>query len=468
MKKHQAGGKPLKDTIAIILAAGLGTRMKSSLPKGLFRVAGLPLVCYPIKAALEAGVSHVTVVVGHQAELVKAEVTKYFPTAQIDFAMQEQQLGTAHATLCAAENAAPFKKALLMNGDLPLISANTIKALGEVYDQTGTTFALVTSRVADPGGFGRIERSPDGEVQQIVEKRDATQEQLAINEVNVGLYMAETASLYADLAKVGTSNQAAEFYFTDIVKMRTSKGEKVGAYVLGDASEAGQINNRVELSEVEAQILRSNAAMIMNLGVTIHLPETVYIETGCLVGSNSEIEPGVSIKAGTVIGSNCLISRGSVLTNARIGDGVTIKPYCVITDSEIKDFAIIGPFAHLRPQSVVGNHGHVGNFVEMKKSNLGEGSKVNHLSYIGDAQVGEKVNIGAGTITCNYDGINKNITVIESGAFIGSDTQLVAPVKVGKNSYVGAGTTVTEDVPDGALALSRVKQVNIENYAKKK
>lgn len=455
----------MKDTIAVILSAGLGTRMKSARPKALFEVAGLPLVAYPLRAALAAGIRRIALVVGHQADAVRQRVQSLFPDADITFVTQEEQLGTAHATRCAATVVGDTPNVLLMNGDLPLLTADTIAALRSAFDASGGTFALVTSVVPDPGGFGRIVRDASGQVQRIVERRDASPDELAIREVNVGLYLARSRTLFSDLAAVDDANRVHEFYFTDVVRMRAQDGHTVGVHVLADPDEAAQVNDRVELASVDAAMLRRNTRAAMEGGATIRLPETVVIDTGCTVGTDTEIGPDVELRGSTRIGSRCTIARGCILMNVQVGDGVTIKPYCIVTDARVQDDAVLGPYAHLRPGSDVGPAAHVGNFVEMKKTTLGPGSKANHLTYLGDCTVGQGVNIGAGTITCNYDGVNKLPTVIEDGAFVGSDTQLVAPVRVGRNAYIGAGTTVTRDVPDGALALSRVPQTHIADYA---
>lgn len=458
----------MNDTVAVILAAGLGTRMKSTRPKALFEVAGLPLVAYPIRAALAAGVGRVVVVVGHQADAVRDRIQALFPEADIAFVIQEEQRGTAHATRCAAGAAAPFPCALLMNGDLPLLTSTTIAGLRTAFEASGGAFALVTAMLDEPGGFGRIVRDDAGSVRRIVERRDATPEERSIREVNVGLYLAETASLFRDLDAVDDANRVHEFYFTDLVGLRTAAGQTVGVHVLDDAGEAAQVNDRVELAAVDAAMLRRNARDLMAAGVTVRLPDTVMIDTGCTVGPDSEIGPGVELHGATRVGAGCVVGRGCVLTNVTAGDRVTVKPYCVLTDARVAEGAVLGPFAHLRPGADVGPDAHVGNFVEMKKTTLGPGSKANHLTYLGDCTVGRGVNIGAGTITCNYDGANKLPTVIEDGAFIGSDTQLVAPVRVGRDAYVGAGTTVTRDVPEGALAISRAPQRNIEGYAERR
>ncbi len=458
----------MKDTVAIILAAGLGSRMKSDRPKGLHAVAGLPLVYWPVKAALDAGCSRVAVVVGHGADEVEACVRGLFPGADLAFPRQDRQLGTAHATLCARQAAEGFASALLINGDLPLLTGGTFRVLRDAYAQSGGAFALVTSIVDDPGGFGRIVRDADGSVERIVERRDASPHQQAIREVNVGVYLARTELLFPMLAAVGDENAVGEFYFTDIVAMMRARGLGVGDHVLALPDEAMQVNDRVELAAAETAMHLRHARHLMAEGVTIHRPASVLIDPDCMVGRDTEVWPGVEMHAGTRVGARCVVGRGAVLSGVSIGDGVDIKPYCVLTDSTVEDDGKLGPFSHLRPASIMRKGSHVGNFVELKKTDLGEGSKANHLTYLGDCTVGRKANIGAGTITCNYDGVNKFPTVIEDGAFIGSDTQLVAPVRVGKEAYVGAGATITKDVPAGALAVTRVPQVNVEGYVERK
>jgi bifunctional UDP-N-acetylglucosamine pyrophosphorylase/glucosamine-1-phosphate N-acetyltransferase len=458
----------MNDTVAIVLAAGLGTRMKSDTPKGLHAVAGKPLVHWPVQAALDAGCRRVAIVVGHGAEQVESSLRARFPGADLVFPRQEQQLGTAHATLCARDAADGFAHALLINGDLPLLTGATFQALREAFAVSGGAFALVTSVVDDPGGFGRIVRDADGAVQRIVERRDATPAQEDIHEVNVGVYLARTDLLFPMLASVGDHNAVKEFYFTDIVTMMRARGLGVGAYVLPGPDQAMQVNDRIELAAAEAAMHLRHARDLMASGVTIHRPASVLIDPDCTVGRDTEVWPGVEMHAGTRVGARCVVGRGAVLSGVAIGDGVDIKPYCVLTDSTVEDDGKLGPFSHLRPASIMRRGSHVGNFVELKKTELGEGSKANHLTYLGDCTVGRKANIGAGTITCNYDGVNKFPTVIEDGAFIGSDTQLVAPVRVGKEAYVGAGATITRDVPDGALAITRVPQVHVEGYVQRK
>lgn len=451
----------------MILAAGLGTRMKSDLAKGLHRAAGMPLVWYPIRAAFEAGVDRVVVVVGHQRELIQAEVARLFPGRAIEFVVQERQLGTAHATICAREAVAGCEKVVFINGDLPLLTGATVSRVIDAFDRSGGVFALLTARVGEPGGFGRIVRDQTG-VAAIVEVRDATPEQVAIDEVNVGVYVAEPALMFDRLEHIRSENATGEFYFTDIIADLRNGGKTVGAWVLPDADEARQVNDRVELAQAEAGLLARKVRELQLAGVTVHQGDSVVIDYDCEIGQDTDIYPGCEIRSGSRIGKRCTISRGCVITNTTLGDDVNVKPYCIFTDSIVDDRGVMGPFCHLRPASHTMPGAHVGNFVELKKTVLGTGSKANHLTYLGDCTIGTGVNIGAGTITCNYDGFSKMPTEIGDGAFIGSDTQLVAPVKVGANAYVAAGTTVTRDVPEGALAISRVDQKHVEGYAARK
>ncbi|MBM4394179.1 MAG: bifunctional UDP-N-acetylglucosamine diphosphorylase/glucosamine-1-phosphate N-acetyltransferase GlmU [Deltaproteobacteria bacterium] len=454
----------MKDAVAVVLFAGLGTRMRSRRQKGLHVAAGRPLVWYPVDAALRAGFAKVVLVIGHQAEVVADAVRGLFPGAPVEFAVQAEQKGTAHATMCARPHCEGFRNAVVVNGDMAVLRPESLRALCDAFTASGGLFALTSAMLPDPTGYGRILRDADGMPAEIVEERDATPAQRAIREGNVGVYASAADVLFGMLSGVGSANAKKEFYFTDVVKALRDAGKPVGLHVVEDADEALQVNDRAGLAEVEAALHRRKARELMAAGVTIRQPATVMIDVDCAVGPDSEVWPGVEMHAGTVVGAGCSIGRGCVLTNVRIGDGVAVKPYCVMTDAVVEDEAQMGPFSHLRPASVVRRGAHVGNFVEMKKTVLGPGAKANHLTYLGDCTVGAKANIGAGTITCNYDGVHKLPTEIGDGAFIGSDTQLVAPVKVGKDAYVAAGATIVKDVPDGALAITRVEQKNVEGY----
>jgi len=456
-------------TAAIVLAAGRSTRMHSARPKAIHLLAGRPLVAWPVQAAFDAGCDRVAVVVGTQAEAVEAAVRACFPGRDLAFPRQEEPLGTAHATRCAAEAVQGFGRVLVLNGDLPLIRAGTLRDLLQALEDSGGHFALLAGHRDEPGGFGRIVRDADGRVARIVERRDLAPEHEAIREVNVGVYAAGTDTLFRLLEGVGQANALREFYFTDAVEAARRQGLTVGSVTLPrDSDEAAQVNDRPELAAAEAAMHLRHARHLMSQGVTIHRPETVMIDPDCTVGPDSEVWPDVEMHGGSVVGSRCVIGRGSVLHGVQIGDDVEVKPYCVMTNSRVEAEAKMGPFSHLRPDSEVGRGAHVGNFVEMKKTRLGDGSKANHLTYLGDCTVGKGANIGAGTITCNYDGVHKLPTVIEDGAFIGSDTQLVAPVTVGRGAYVAAGSTIVRNVPPDALALTRVPQVHREGWAARK
>jgi len=455
----------MSDAIAIVLAAGLGTRMKSNLQKGLHRVAGRPLIYYPIRTVLDAGIKRVVLVTGHQSDEVKTAVLDLFRDADISFAIQEEQLGTAHAALCARDSINADEDVIVLNGDLPLLGPGTIRGLLEAFSASGGMLAITTSVVEDPHGFGRVVRNKSKTASRIVEERDAGPADREIKEINLGVYAARAGHLFSMLDAVGDTNAKKEFYFTDVVEATVKVGHEVGAYIMDDPGDARQVNDRIELAEVEVEMYRRKTRCLMSEGVTIHQPDTVMIDDDCVVGLDTEVWPCVEMHSGTTVGVGSVIGRGVVMDNVTVGDGVTIRPYSVMTDSVLGDGSQAGPFTHMRPMSTLKHGSKVGNFVEMKKSTLGPGSKASHLTYLGDCTIGSEANIGAGTITCNYDGVHKMPTTIEDGAFIGSDSQLVAPVKIGKDAYVGAGTTVTKDVPEGALALSRVQQTHIMGYA---
>jgi len=457
---------PMDRLAAVVLAAGLGTRMKSEKAKCLHCAAGMPLIWYPVKAAFDAGAEKVVIVVGHQREAVQAEVSRLFPERAIEFVVQERQLGTAHATVCAADSVAGYDLAVFINGDLPLLTGRTVSGVVDAFRKSGA-FALLTAHVRNPGGFGRIVRDDRG-VSEIVEARDADPCQLAIDEVNVGVYVAAPGPLFEKLAQIRAASGSGEYYFTDVVKSFRADGRDVGSFVLADSTDARQVNDRLELAVAEGLLHARKVRELMLAGVTVHQPDSQMIDFDCSIGCDTEVFPGCELRSATRIGSRCVVGRGCVLSATSVGDGVEIKPYSVLFDSVVEDGCVLGPFCHLRPASRAMQGSHVGNFVELKKTTLGPGSKANHLAYLGDCLIGSGANIGAGTITCNYDGYKKMPTEIGDGAFIGSDSQLVAPVKVGAGAYVAAGTTVTADVPAGALAISRVEQKHVEGYAARK
>jgi bifunctional UDP-N-acetylglucosamine pyrophosphorylase / glucosamine-1-phosphate N-acetyltransferase len=455
----------MPDIHVVVLAAGKGTRMKSALPKVLHPAAGLALIDHVLRAANALSPASVIVIVGHQAEQLKDTLAERLG---LSFATQEPQLGTGHALL----QAEPLLRGaqgtlLLLSGDVPLLRAETVAALVRRHEERSAAATVLTAIVPAPDGYGRIVRE-GGEIAAIVEHRDASRADREIREINSGVYAFDIAPLFSALREIGSSNAQGEYYLPDLVKIYRSRGLTVETVTLEDPREILGVNSRKELADV-ATILRTNKNdALMAAGVTIVDPATAFIGPDVTVGTDTVIHPGVYLEGSTRIGSRCQISSGVRIVDSIVEDGAIINNFCVIVDSHISSGAQVGPFAHLRPQSHVGEDARVGNFVELKKTVLGRGSKASHLSYLGDATIGERVNVGAGTITCNYDGTTKHPTVIEDGAFIGSDTQLIAPVRVGKGAYVAAGSSITDDVPADALAISRGKQVNKEGWARKK
>ena len=449
----------------IILAAGLGTRMKSATVKVLHRAAGRPIIEYVLDLAADVGGGQPVVVVGHQREAVQKTIG-----SRARFAVQEQQLGTGHAVLQAAavmENSGD-KRILILSGDVPLTRPETLRSMLEQHEREGNALTLLTMKPADPAMYGRIVRDRDGSVVKIVEAKDASPDEKKIGEVNGGIYIFNAADLFANLRNLSTNNAQGEYYLTDLLAVLRKQGRRVGAVIVDDPDEALGVNSRSELATVESVIQRRVVAKLMSDGVTFRNPSTVVIDSTVTIGADTVIYPFVTLEGMTRIGEGCVIEPGVHLINTRVGDDVHIKTGTVAEESTIEESAAVGPYAHLRAGTVLGKHVKVGNFVETKKAVFGEGAKASHLSYIGDAEVGKDVNIGAGTITCNYDGVNKHKTVLEDGVFIGSDSQLVAPVRVGKGAYVGAGSTVTKDVPPDALALSRTPQKIIEGWASRR
>ena len=446
---------------AVVLAAGKGTRMKSDTVKVLHEAAGRPIAFFPIRAALALDASPVVVVVGHQAESVQEKLSPLFAGAPIRFALQAEQMGTGHAVLCAEQALRGFEgSVLILAADVPLIRPGTLQKL--VAARQGADVALLTCRVEEPKGYGRIVRRADGTVARIVEEKDASDEEQKISEVNASIYLADASFLFAALRKVGRSNAQGEYYLTDIV----AKGRAVA--VEAEETEVSGVNDRAQLARSASQLRERRNTQLMKDGVTLLDPAVTYVDEGIEVGTDSVLEPMASLRGKTRVGRGVLIGQGCVIVDSEIADGARILPYSHLEGAKVGPDAIVGPFARLRPGAQLAEQAHVGNFVELKKTVLGKGSKANHLAYLGDAVIGEGCNVGAGTITCNYDGKNKHVTTIEDGAFIGSDTQLVAPVTVHKGAYVGTGTTVREDVPAGALAVSAGKQRNIEGWVEKK
>jgi bifunctional UDP-N-acetylglucosamine pyrophosphorylase / glucosamine-1-phosphate N-acetyltransferase len=449
------------DTHVVILAAGKGTRMKSALPKVLHRIAGLPLIEHVLMGAAALNPRSVTMVIGHQADALR---TALRGREDIGFVVQEPQLGTAHALLQTEDALRGASGTLvLLSGDVPLLTASTLEKLVERHTAGGAAATVVTAVVDDPRGYGRIVRIGE-QIARIVEEKDATSTERQIREINSGIYAFALEGLFEAVRSIAAENAQREYYLPDLVSIFRQRGLIVETVTVPNADEIRGINSRSELASTSRVVRERKNAELMAAGVTIEDPSTTYVDREVTVGADTVIHPFVILEGRTTIGAGCEIHAGVRIVDSAIGDRVVVLNHCLIVSSRVAGAASIGPFAHLRPGNDIREGAHIGNFVELKKTVLGAGSKAGHLAYLGDATIGEKVNIGAGTITCNYDGVNKNQTIIEDGAFIGSDTQLIAPVSVGTGAYVGTGTTIRENVPAGALAVSAGKQRNIEGW----
>jgi bifunctional UDP-N-acetylglucosamine pyrophosphorylase/glucosamine-1-phosphate N-acetyltransferase len=445
----------------IILAAGQGRRMKSATAKVLHQAAGRPIIEYVLDLAAGLSPHKPVMVVGHQRDAVQKSVGD-----RARYAVQDPQLGTGHAVLQAAPALQDVngKRVLILSGDVPLTRPETLQRLVDEHDRSGNALTFLTMKLSDPAKYGRIVRDADDSVTRIVEARDASDDEKKIREVNAGIYVFGGAHLFEPLRRVSNQNAQGEYYLTDLITVLREGGHRVGAVVAGDPVEALGVNSRADLARVEGEMQRRIVEHLMAEGVTFRNPAMVVIDSTVSIGPDTVIYPYVTIEGATRIGRDCLIEPGAHLVNVTIGDNVHVKTGTVAEDAILEDGAMVGPYANLRRGSKLGRGVKIGNFVETKKAVFGERAKASHLSYIGDAEVGADVNIGAGTITCNYDGQNKHTTVLEDGVFIGSDTQLVAPVRVGRGAYVGAGSTITKDVPAGSLALSRTPQRVIEGW----
>jgi bifunctional UDP-N-acetylglucosamine pyrophosphorylase/glucosamine-1-phosphate N-acetyltransferase len=439
--------------------------MKSALPKVLHPANGTALIDHVLGAAAALQPERVVTVLGHQAEAVRAALRKH---EGLESVVQEPQLGTGHALLTAASALNGASGTLvLLSGDVPLLSAKTLRRLVAHHESTGSSATVITASVDDPHGYGRVIRNGE-RLARIVEERDATPGERAIREINSGIYAFALDGLFDALRQIATDNAQGEYYLPDLVPILAARGKRVEAMLVDDADEIRGVNSRVELEAVSRILRAQKNDELMTAGVTIEDSATTYIQRDVTVAPDTVIHPNVSLEGTTSIGPGCEIHSGARIVNSRIGARVTVFNYCVITDAVIEDDARVGPFAHLRNDTVLHEGSRVGNFVELKKTALGAGSKSMHLAYLGDSTIGTKVNIGAGTITCNYDGEKKHATVIEDGAFIGSDSQLVAPITVGKGAYVGTGTTVRQDVPAGTLTVSAGRQRTIEGWTPKR
>lgn len=452
----------MTNRFAVILAAGQGTRMKSKLYKVLHPVCGKPMVQHVVSQISKLHIDDIVAVIGHGAELVKAELGD-----QCQYVLQEEQLGTAHAVMQAKDILQDKEGVtLVVCGDTPLIRAETMESLFEHHEATKAMATVLTAVTDNPTGYGRIIRNEQGLVEKIVEHKDASEEERAVKEINTGTYCFDNKALFAALNQVSNDNVQGEYYLPDVIEILKRAGETVSAYITDDFSETLGVNDRVALAQAEGIMKKRINEFHMRNGVTIIDPENTYIEVDAEIGQDTIIYPGTIISGDTKISSDCIIGPNSEIKNCYVGEGTLIRQ-SVAHDSQIGSKVTIGPFAHIRPQSQISDEVRIGNFVEIKKTVFGHGSKASHLSYIGDAEIGSDVNIGCGSITVNYDGKNKHLTRIEDGVFIGCNSNLVAPVKVGKEAYIAAGSTVTKDVPGNSLAIARARQVNKENYAEK-
>jgi len=446
----------------VVLAAGLGARMRSDLPKVMHFLGEMSLAERVIRKIADLGPEKIIVITGHKAELVEAELAKKLPaeiSAKLVFVRQKLLKGSGRAVQEAMGLIRRHAHALVLCGDAPLFRVSTAKKMLGHYFRSAPDCLVMTAQLSDPGSYGRIKRDHAGGVSAIVEAADADSWDRALKEVNSGTYLFRVKALEKAVRRLEKKGSKGEYYLTDAVENILAGGGRVSAFRLEDATELTGINSRADLASAYAMLRRRKAADLLASGVTVVDPANTYIDESAAVGRDTVIYPGVFIKGATVIGRNCMIGPCGVIENCVIDDGVVIKYSCVLENSRVRRGAVVGPFARLRPLSDIGPCAEIGNFAEVKKSRIGRGSKMHHHSYIGDTEMGEKVNIGAGTITCNYDGVHKNKTVMGAGAFIGSNTNLVAPVNIGAGAYTAAGSTITEDVPGGTLAIARARQV---------
>jgi bifunctional UDP-N-acetylglucosamine pyrophosphorylase/glucosamine-1-phosphate N-acetyltransferase len=463
MRNQKING--LRDFAIVIMAAGKGTRLKSRRAKVLHEIAGQPLLAHVIKAAQQiVPAEHIYVIVGHQAEKVRAAIEPL----GVNFVLQAEQRGTGHAIMCAREQVASYQNILVLSGDVPLIRPETIARLRDFHLSKKAAMTILTAAPSDPFGYGRVIRAGSGSdrVRAIVEQQALTKAQQKEREINSGIYAFATKPLFANIDRLNTDNAHRELYLTDMAALLVKGKATVVALKASDPGEVLGANTLAELSSLDATMRARKCADLMAVGVSIYRPETCVIDPEVEIGADTILEPFVQILGRTRIGSDCRIRSFSVISDSQIADNVLLRPGCIVDQSTIAAGAQLGPYAHVRPGSEIGEGAHVGNFVETKKTRMGRGSKANHLTYLGDSDIGAGVNVGAGTITCNYDGAHKHVTVIEEGAFIGSDSTLVAPVRVGKGAYVAAGSTITEDVPADALAIGRSRQITKESWAR--
>lgn len=462
--KNTRDARPLRLAV-LIMAAGKGTRLKSKFPKVLHEVGGKPLLAHVIAAAEKiVPPSDIYVVIGHEAEQVQKSVS----STGVHFVLQAEQRGTGHAVIMARDVLKPYDQVLVLSGDAPRIRPQTIEKLRDFHREKKAAMTILTAVLDDPTGYGRVIRKGATDVKAIVEQKSATLREQRVREINSGIYAFSVKPLLQHLDQLRSNNAHGEYYLTDMASILVKAKQRVVATDSGNFSEIQGGNTRAELAEIDQSMRMTKCKELMAEGATIFYPQSCVIDSGVQVGADTIIEPYVQLLGSTRIGSDCRIHSYSVLRDATIGDNVTILPGCIIDESSVKSGATLGPYSRLRPGSEIGEKAKVGNFVETKKVRLGKGSKANHLTYLGDAEIGEGVNIGAGTILCNYDGVHKHKTTIEDGVFVGSDSTLVAPVKIGKGAYVAAASCITDDVPEDALALGRARQTVKEGWAKQK
>ncbi len=449
----------MKNRYVVVLAAGQGTRMKSKLFKVMHPVMGRPMVGHVVEAALNAKATQVITITGFGAETIQEYLGD-----KSDYVYQEEQLGTAHAVDQARELLGDKEgTTVVLSGDTPLLQAETLEQLMDKHEQTGAKATILTALADEPYGYGRVIRAEDGSVAKVVEEKDATEEERAVPEINTGTYCFDNQALFEALEKVDNNNAQGEYYLPDVLEILKDQNEKVEAYPLKNMDEALGVNNRVALSEATAIMReRINEKHMLN-GVTLIDPQTTYIEMDVRIGRDTVIEPGVYLKGNTVIGEEVFIGMQSMIEDSELADGVEIRQ-SVIEGATIGKGSDVGPHSRLRKGAVLGENVHIGNYVEIKKSTIGDNTKAGHLTYIGDAEVGKNVNVGCGVVFANYDGKKKNKTIVGDNSFVGSNANLVAPVKLGKQSFVAAGSTITDEVPENALGLARARQVNKEDF----
>jgi len=454
---------------AIVMAAGLGTRMKSKLAKILHPICGRPMIDWTVEAIKKSGIKKVVVVVGHQKEMVEDELTKSFPKLKFEFVHQKEQLGTAHAVLVTEDALKGYDDdVLILCGDTPLVSPESIKAFIKFHKRKKPDLSIISGVFLNPTGYGRVLRKKPGHVQKIVEETEAKGEIKGITEVNLGAYLISAKLLFKYLKKIKPDNKKGEFFITDLVELLASDGKRVEAFVASEPVEFLGINGRWQLVYAQKLLQRQILEELAREGVTIVDPERIYIEPQVKIASDVVLWPDVIIRGKTQIGTGCEIGQGAIIIDSTLSENVKVHAYSIVEGCQINRGAQVGPFSRIRPKSLLKEDARIGNFVEVKNTIVGKCSKAKHLSYLGDSIIGDSVNIGAGTITCNYDGFNKYQTEIEDGAFIGSDAQFIAPVKVGKGAYIGSGSTITKDVPPDALAVTRAEQKIFEGWAEKR